>query len=1109
MKKHNQTTQESEQTLKFFIGKIKDQIPEISQLSPDAKKSRIKHLSDVIKYSFGGDLNVLEICLCYQQFEAVRFFLSLDEYRLAHIGDGNPNPLFFYLSHGDIKEVDDKILDLLLTDENLIEYHGSLNVINYLILAQDKISQSNLEKIIKRLKELQDQGRFNPFESKDNNYIYFLFYQYYEFQQLDFSKLPPEINKLHRNNLDKLKILNQNFPLGEEAPNFEDNSFLFFIVDKGIQEAIDIILESGGKINFFFNDNSRTIFHSLIQKGDAINFIKFLKNLHENDEINPDEKARILHHVYRSVNDEHISVFSMLTSPQYQTFKDNLIKEAKNHPQWFQEIFTKTIEKNIKDFFDFMAKLKGNQTRVNQQRVDQQRADQDRENQRVLEEIKASNEKIRKKKSQEFLKIFNSNAENLKQLLGLDESQDLFIATTSGQKQNFVGIKFSENAKKYKNIEIFQDVFFSHFRELKNPLFLSQKHFFVNFSFNQNDHIEIIKKAFEDIEAKFRQRLFLKDKTLQQSQLIRQYLVEFENANVTISKLNDEIVAYTKLKEGFKAKLKKAKLKEDRSTQIGVIEKKIQEVQRNIDKKTQEVQRNTEIRSEALSELTKLGFDYFSKKTSSSPTKQEGDDGKLPSAKNGEDSSRKSNVDFAQAFSKHTARAALLSKEQRDKKFREENEEDGLEDSTDSASSSILPATVPNLLKPLINPRQNYQEILTGQVTIFDRGMASTRFNPVNLEQFSRGCLLSLSNSDYYFNDLDQEMRSEEFNDNFENFCESNPRKDNYSNRLKFLFHQKFEIIEQKLLEQKLLANPSSNKKQVRDLLYIFLANCHQTSRESLLNLYKNPSMREGIGHASGADIATLKKSIFALDKFLEISNNPDINQSYKFLRSVEEGILNPLSRSKTNDSQDKASYQEFVLEDQEYFSRLIADFSEQKDHDQFYSEAKKQTREFCQKYCQLIVDLYSLESDVGDQEKLISEDFYQQIEILRIITDKALEIDDKTFFQTLNNQPDLINLVYEISNEFNALESRQDNDPKAKLSTIARIFNKPNFFKSLSEEELKSYSKIIAQEGDKSLGNVESLRVENSKIFREAEKNFVEKSIQRERANSSRGASK
>ena len=350
-------------------------------------------------------------------------------------------------------------------------------------------------------------------------------------------------------------------------------------------------------------------------------------------------------------------------------------------------------------------------------------------------------------------------------------------------------------------------------------------------------------------------------------------------------------------------------------------------------------------------------------------------------------------------------------------------------------------------------------------------------------------------------------MRSKEFNDNFENFCESNPRKDNYSNRLKFLFHQKFEII-----EQKLLANPSSNKKQVRDLLYMFLENCHQSSRESLLKLYENPSIREGIGHASGADIATLKKSIFALNKFLEISNNnPDINQSYKFLESVEEGILNPLSGSKKSDSRVGASYQEeFVLEDQEYFSRLIADFSKQKDHDQFYSEAKKQTREFCQKYCQLIVDLYSLESDVGDQEKLISEDFYQQIEILRsITTDKALEIDDKTFFQTLNNQPDLINLVYEISNEFNALGSRQDNDPKAKLSIIARIFNKSDFFESLSERKLEGYSNIIAQEGYKNLGNVESLRAKNSEIFREAEKDFVEKSTQRERAKGSRGASK
>jgi hypothetical protein len=289
----------------------------------------------------------------------------------------------------------------------------------------------------------------------------------------------------------------------------------------------------------------------------------------------------------------------------------------------------------------------------------------------------------------------------------------------------------------------------------------------------------------------------------------------------------------------------------------------------------------------------------------------------------------------------------------------------------------------------------------------------------------------------------------------------------------------------------------------------MFLANCHQTSRESLLKLYENPSIREGIGHASGADIATLKKSIFALDKFLEISNySQDINRSYEFLISVEEGILNPLSGLKINDSRAKASYQEFFLEDQEYFSRLIADFSEQEDHDQFYSEAKKQTREFCQKYCQLIFDLYSLESSIEGQKKLISEDFYQQIEKLRrITTDRTLEIDDKTFFQTLNNQPDLINLVYEISNEFNALESRQNNDPNAKLSIMARIFNKSDFFEHLSEKELKSYSKIIAQEGYKNLGNVGSLRVKNSEIFREADKDFVEKSIQKERANRSQGA--
>jgi hypothetical protein len=1095
MKKGNQTSQELERSHKFFFSRINDEINEISQLSPGDKISRINNLSYLIKSSFAGDLNVLEICLCRQEFEAVRFFLSLDEYRLAHIRDRKPNPLFFYLSHDDIKEVDDKILDLLLTDENLIEYHESLNVINYLILAQDKISESNLEKILKRLKELQDQGRFNPCRSKDNNYIYFLFYQYDNIRQLDFSKLPPEINKLHRNNLDKLKILNQYFPLGEEAPNFEDNSFLFFIVENGTHEAIDIILESGGKINFFLNDNSRTIFHSLIQKKDARNFIKFLKNLYENDEITSVEKARILHHVYRSVNSEPISVISLLASSNYKTFKDDLIKEAKKYPEWFQKIFTRTIEENIDGFLVFIAQLRVDQQRPNQQRPNQQRAiqqraiqqrvDQDKETQRLLEEIKTSNDKIRKEKSQEFLKIFNSNAENLKHLLGLDKSQDLFIATTSGKKQDFVGIKFSENTRSSENIMIFKDVFFSHFRELKNQLFLSQKCLFVNFSFNQDNHIEIIKKAFEDIEAKFRQRLFLKDKTLQESQLIGQYFEEFENANVTISRLNVEIEKLTRLKTAFELK------GNDVSKQNS-----------DIDKKTQEVQGNTEIRNNALSELTRLGFDYFSKKTPSSPTKQEVSGMELSSATNGNNSLIQDY--FSEAFSSHTA---PLSKQQRAEEFRRKNLPSSDLDSSDPIPSDPIPssptpsATILNLSTPLINPRQNYQEILTGQVTIFDRGMALTRFNPDNLEQFLRGCLLSLSNRDYNFDDLDQEMTSEEFNKNFENFCKSNPRKDNDSNRLKFLFHQKFEIIEQKLLEI-----PNLNKKQVRDLLYMFLANCHQTSRESLLKLYENPSIREGIGHASGADIATLKKSIFALDKFFKISNdNPDINQSYKFLRSVEEGILNPLSGSKTNDSQDKASYREFILEDQEYFSRLIADFSEQKDHDQFYSEAKKQTREFCQKYCQLIVDLSSLESS-EDKEKLISEDFYQQIEKLRRITDKALEIDDKTFFQTLNNQPDLINLVYEISNEFNALEFRQDNDPKAKLSIIARIFNKPDFFKHLSEIELESYSNIIAQEGYKNLGNVESLRVENIKIFREAEKDFVEKSIQKERANGPKG---
>jgi hypothetical protein len=86
-------------------------------------------------------------------------------------------------------------------------------------------------------------------------------------------------------------------------------------------------------------------------------------------------------------------------------------------------------------------------------------------------------------------------------------------------------------------------------------------------------------------------------------------------------------------------------------------------------------------------------------------------------------------------------------------------------------------------------------------------------------------------------------------------------------------------------------------------------------------------------------------------------------------------------------------------------------------------------------------------------------------------------------------------------------LGSRQDNDPKAKLSIMARIFNKPDFFESLSERELESYSNIIAQEGYKSLGNVGSLRVENSKIFLKAEKDFVEKSIQKERGNGSVGA--
>ena len=53
----------------------------------------------------------------------------------------------------------------------------------------------------------------------------------------------------------------------------------------------------------------------------------------------------------------------------------------------------------------------------------------------------------------------------------------------------------------------------------------------LNLLYKEAKPSDIIKKAFEDIEAKFRQRLFLKDKTSQESKLIGQYFEEFENGD--------------------------------------------------------------------------------------------------------------------------------------------------------------------------------------------------------------------------------------------------------------------------------------------------------------------------------------------------------------------------------------------------------------------------------------------------------------------------------------------------------------------------------------------------------------------------------------------------
>jgi hypothetical protein len=284
-------------------------------------------------------------------------------------------------------------------------------------------------------------------------------------------------------------------------------------------------------------------------------------------------------------------------------------------------------------------------------------------------------------------------------------------------------------------------------------------------------------------------------------------------------------------------------------------------------------------------------------------------------------------------------------------------------------------------------------------------------------------------------------FRDQEFLRSLTNYYKKeNP---NYVDKVKHYFHYKFEELMQKCLEEK---GSKKHKENFKRRIYNFLKFCHVKDSLEIENLDADYHRSDGLGHATGASLDELKKSIFLLNKLQNIANQKVSLAQY--LEKLQDVVFNKKEDLQFSDKKQKFKEKLIELSNQSYLENLFMSLQSiakrKSEFKKISEEFKSEFVNFYLPYCFMLSEIYQIDSIAKEEDRCFMKsdlEKIQKIEQLKLseLNGDKDSIDFTKLFGFLKENPEILKII----NNFALTLDIQNVDLLEKIEIAHDVFAK------------------------------------------------------------------
>lgn len=271
-----------------------------------------------------------------------------------------------------------------------------------------------------------------------------------------------------------------------------------------------------------------------------------------------------------------------------------------------------------------------------------------------------------------------------------------------------------------------------------------------------------------------------------------------------------------------------------------------------------------------------------------------------------------------------------------------------------------------------------------------------------------------------------------------------------YIDKLKHYFHLKFEELLQRCLEEEFLRRPRESygiiKEKFKRRIYNFLKFCHVKESLEIENLDADYYKNEGLGHATGASLDQLKKSIFLLNKLQNLTNQKiSLTQ---FLIKLEDVVFNEKEDLQFSDKKERYREKVIELDDQSYLENLFMSLSsiskKKSEFEKISEEFKNEFVNFYLPFCFMLLEIYQIDRIAKEKDRCFMESDLKKIQKIEQL--KLGELDDdkdsisfQILFEFLKENPEILKII----NNFALTPNIKNIDSLEKIEIAHEVFAK------------------------------------------------------------------